>query len=96
LLRGTLPAIGIPLSYGVNVSLPQHLLPAAVQPTALWGKESVERRVRHKDKPKLFFPSPFLWRKHVCWTETALNCGKKNMMWTIEREVIEKGIQKGM
>lgn len=45
LLRGALPARGIPLSCGVNMSLPQHLhLAAGTQPTALWGKESVERR----------------------------------------------------
>lgn len=45
-LRGALPAGGIPVSCGVDLALPCCPLTAAgTQPTALWGKESVERGV---------------------------------------------------
>lgn len=51
---------------------------ATVSPPCCWdsdnsfrASESGKRRVKHKDKPKEHFPSPFLWLKHICWKTSS-------------------------
>lgn len=79
LLRGALPARGIPLSCGVKCVLTTASSPCCWDSAnCTLGQGVCGKKVRHKDKPKLLFPSPFLWRKHVCWKETALDCEKKH------------------